>query len=465
VNTTPTLFEIADPVVARSWQCVAPVVVEASEEDVTGVTGLVLFGELLDHLGLVEVADRHKLRPIGPGGYTGGECYRPLVELQLAGGDFLSDISLLQDEATQRLRGSHALPSHTTLYRFVAGATLGRVKRAEATNRDMLRRAWAMGAAPAPGILTIDPDATYIDTYGKKKEGSKFSYKGEVQMSPLVGVVGETGDVLAVRARGGNASPRRKIASFIDECVEAIPIESRHRYQLWIRIDSAGHAEKVVENATKHSAAFSITCVQNKAVRRAIEALAADPNATWSPAILTKGDIATAAVAETTYRFANRDLRLIVRRQKKSNGEQLSFDDQGAYRYFALMTNVPSLFASGADVDHHHRLRGGAPEEAIRQLKEDFGMNHAPVQGFFGNWVWWLAAALAYNVARWVRTLALPESFRTCRGKRLRMSFLNIAARVVRTGRRIILRLPRAYRHTEAFIAALGKLRALPSYA
>ena len=70
-----------------------------------------------------------------------------------------------------------------------------------------------MGAAPAPGILTTDPDATYVDTYGKHKEGSTFSYHHEVQMSPLVGVVGETGDVLAIRARGGNASPRKKIAS------------------------------------------------------------------------------------------------------------------------------------------------------------------------------------------------------------------------------------------------------------
>ena len=42
---------------------------------------------------------------------------------------------------------------------------------------------------------------------------------------------------------------------------------------------------------------------------------------------------------------------------------------------------------------------------------------------------------------------------------------MNVAARVVRTGRQIILRLPRAYRHADSFIAALGKLRALPSYA
>jgi len=148
VKNTPMLFEIADPVTTRPFQRVAPVAVEVTEDDVTGVAGIALFGELLDHLGLVDAADRRNLRPIGPGGYTGGECYRPIVELQLAGGDFLSDVSLLQDEATRRLRGSHALPSHTTLFRFLAGADLGRVQRAMAVNRDMLRRAWAMGAAP-----------------------------------------------------------------------------------------------------------------------------------------------------------------------------------------------------------------------------------------------------------------------------------------------------------------------------
>jgi len=247
---------IDDMVVTRLGTQVAPVVVEVTEDDVTGVAGVAFFGELLDHLGLVEVAERHGLRPIRPGGYTGGACYRPVVELQLVGGGFISDVSLLQDEATRCLRGSHALPSHTALCRFLAGADLGRVTKTMAVNRDVPRRAWAMGAAPAPGLLTIDPDATYIDTYGKQKEGSTFSYKGKVQMSPLVGVVGETGDVLAIRARSGNAAPRRKLASFIDACVAAIPTECRPDYHLWIRIDSAGFSKQVVDTATSHSAAF-----------------------------------------------------------------------------------------------------------------------------------------------------------------------------------------------------------------
>ena len=75
--------------------------------------------------------------------------------------------------------------------------------------------------------------------------------------------------------------------------------------------------------------------------------------------------------------------------------------------------------------------------ECPRILDRFIGMNHAPLRNFFANWLWWLASALAYNVARWVRVLALPEPFRTCRGKRLRTAFINVPARVVRTSRRI----------------------------
>ena len=91
-------------------------------------------------------------------------------------------------------------------------------------------------------------------------------------------------------------------------------------------------------------------------------------------------------------------------------------------------------------------------------------MIHAPVQPFFGNWLYWQAAALAHNVALWLRTLALPREMRRARGKRLRISFLNVAARLVRHGRRLHLRFGAAYRHADAFRDALRKIRALPAF-
>jgi hypothetical protein len=254
------------------------------------------------------------------------------------------------------------------------------------------------------------------------------------------------------------------MASFVHECVSAVPVEVRGRYQLWLRIDSAGYQKEVVRAAERDSMVFTITAKKTTRVQAAIEALATDPATTWAQALGAEDDKGS-EVAECDFDFAGRKLRMIVRRQPTKAGEQLSLDDLDGWRFHAIITNIFSPLRSAAQVEHHHRLRGGGPEEAIRQLKGDFGLCHAPVRNFSGNWVWWHAAALAYNVARWMRVLALPDTFANCRGKRLRLAFLNVAAKVVRHARQIVLRLPRAYAHAEAFIDALERLRKLPHFA
>lgn len=469
MNDTATLFDVGE-IVARPRREAARVRVEVADEEVTGVAGAVLWGALLDRLNVVGAADERELRPIGPGGYTGGECYRTLVEVLLAGGEFLSDRTLLEG-ATEQLRGAHAFPSHTTLFRFCAGADLGRVAKAAAVNRAMIARAWAMGAGPTGGVLTVDPDATLVDTYGPGKEGSTFSYRGEVGLSPLIGVCGETGDVLAIRARGGSAHPGRANASFVRECVGAIPAVVRAEKNLWVRIDSAGYQHDVFEACEQLGAVFTVTAPQRSNVRNAVLELAADPDTQWVPALNAEGERGS-EIAETTIETGwqrknqrRRTMRMIVRRQRTRAGEQLSVDDLDGWRFHAIVTNLPVLFAPADMVEAHHRLRGGIPEDTIRQLKEDFGLIHAPVQNFFGNWLWWHACALAHNTARWIRTLALPPEFHRCRGKRLRLAFFNVAARVVNHARQLRLRLPRSHAWADAFIEALTRIRRLPAFA
>ena len=463
MNDTGLLFDVEDELLARPARSVPAPVVGASETDLTPVAGVALWGPLLDRLNVVAEADRRGLRVIGPGGYSGGECYRALIEICLAGGDFLADRSLLADPATTALRGSNRLPSVPTLWRFLAGADLGRVAKAAAVNRVMLRRAWAGGAAPDAGRLTIDPDATRVAVYGRGKEGSAFSRTGQTALSPLVGVVGETGDVLALRARGGAANDGRAMGSFIDECVAAVPAGARGRYRLWIRVDSAGYQDQVLGAAERHGADFTVTAKQYSPVADRIHALAADPATAWTPALGRETE-AGSEVAQTPTTLLGRRLRLIVRRQPRAVGEQLAIDDLDGWRLHAIITNIETERISAAEVEAHHRLRGGIPEDTIRALKNDFGMNHAPVQSFFGNWLYWQAVALAHNVSLWLRTLALPDSYRRARGKRLRLGFLNIAARLVRHGRRLHLRFGAAYAHLHAFTRALDRLRVLPAF-
>lgn len=406
------------------------------------------------------------LREVAPNGYSGGECYRSLVETLLAGGDFLSDVELLRDEATQRLRGRHVLPSHDTLWRFCDQADLGRVSKAAAVNRVMLARAWEAGAAPAPGILTIDPDATRVATYGRTKQGSTFSYNyAGTCLHPIVGVFAETGEVCAVRGRGGNANAGRALGSFVDECIAAIPEHRRGDYQLWVRIDSAGYAEQVADTCEAHDAWFSITAQKNSKVRWAIEALAADPATKWKRAKGQERRLGS-QIAETTIDFAGRQVRLVVRRQRAGvDGDaQLALDDVDGWRFHAIITNIPNTKRSAVNVEAHHRLRGGVPEDAIRGLKEGFGFNHAPLSDFFGNWLWQQACALAYNTTVWLRRLALPDTFARIRTKRLRLTLLNVPARVGHHARRIQLRFARHYRLADTFAAALDRIHALPAF-
>jgi Transposase DDE domain group 1 len=142
-------------------------------------------------------------------------------------------------------------------------------------------------------------------------------------------------------------------------------------------------------------------------------------------------------------------VRLIVRRQPRTAGEQFAIDDLDGWRLHAIITNIRSERMTAAAVEAHHRLRGGIPEDTIRALKNDYGMIHAPVGPFFGNWLYRQACALAHNVSLWLRTLALPRHVRRARGKRLRLAFLNVPARLARSGRRLHLRFAAAYAHVE----------------
>ena len=58
-------------------------------------------------------------------------------------------------------------------------------------SRELLARAWAAGAGPGDGPLTIDLDSTICETYGLAKEGARHhSYTGQRGYHPLQRFVG-----------------------------------------------------------------------------------------------------------------------------------------------------------------------------------------------------------------------------------------------------------------------------------
>ena len=90
-------------------------------------------------------------------------------------------------------------------------------------------------------------------------------------------------------------------------------------------------------------------------------------------------------------------------------------------------------------------------------------MIHALVGSFFGNWLYWQAAALAHNLGLWLRTLACPGC---CAGPGANgCGWGSSTSRPAWChGRRPHLRFAAAYPHLAAFTAALDRLRALPAF-
>ena len=79
-------------------------------------------------------------------------------------------------------------------------------------------------------------------------------------------------------------------------------------------------------------------------------------------------------------------------------------------------------------------------------------------------WVW-LRRRVQPVISDTIRVLALPDEFHRCRGKRWRLAFFNLAARVVNHAGATRLRLAGNYTQAGAFIEALTPIRRLPAYA
>jgi hypothetical protein len=98
-------------------------------------------------------------------------------------------------------------------------------------------------------------------------------------------------------------------------------------------------------------------------------------------------------------------------------------------------------------------------ELAIRDLKAE-GLAHCPSGRFFANAAWAVIAALAHNLVRWVAAIGLGISGAVV-GETIRRRYLALPGRLVRSGRRRRLRLPRRWPWAAGFLIALARLRAV----
>lgn len=394
-----------------------------------------------------------------------GKAVLDLAVAVALGGDCLADVAVLR--AQPEVFG--AVASDPTLSRLIdtlaedPEPVIAALRGASAAARD---RVWGhrqpMGDA-CP--VVIDLDATLVGAHSEK-EGATPNFKRGFGFHPMLAFVdhgaGGTGEPLAGMLRPGkaNANDAADQIAVLDAALAQLP--ERFRSRVLVRGDTGSGVQGLLWHVHTLGLQYSVGVYGRQPV---LDALAVLPEQAWRRALDTDGRTRDGAhVAEltrwmpATFTGWPPGMRIIARRERPHPGAQLRITDQHGWRITLFATNTRG--GRLADLEVRHRLRARA-EDRIRGLK-DTGLRNLPLQEFDKNQIWLELVHLAAELLTWTQLLAWPDSSaRTWEPKRLRLRLLAVAGRIITTGRRRILRLPRRWPWTDLITTGHQHLAAL----
>lgn len=440
-------------------------VLDPVRESLISSSGALLMNEVIRVSGMDRGLSRALLawRP-ARAAHDPGKVLLDVATAVALGGDCLADVAAVR--AQSEVFGAVASdPTVSRVFAALAGdvdtaVAAIRQARSEARGRVWSRRRPLAGTPGrrAGGQVIVDIDATLVTAHSDK-EGAEPTFKRGFGFAPMCSFVDHgqhgTGEALALDLRPGKASPWNS-ADHIATLKNALAqLPEGERGQVLVRADTGACSKVFLHHITDAGLEYSIGFMASDTVKAAVEAI---PEQAWRAAVDGDGEPREGAqVAELTawmpapFRATYRDpkaswptgMRVIARRERPHPGAQLRLTDHNGWRItcFATNTRGPGWTLAALEVRHRQRARC---EDRIRGLK-DTGLRNLPFHDYAKNRIWLEVVALAADLLAWTQTLAFDEAepARRWEPKRLRFRILAVAGRIIRTGRRRRLRLPR----------------------
>jgi hypothetical protein len=481
---------------------ILPIKVEADPTHAvtTANAGLLAYLELWCAIGMPQQIDRH-LHLHGTQGWLTRQLVQALMLLNLLGGESVTDIAQLEDDAGlgamarmaevfslnreekrdlhRRFRGgrTRAFPAATQLYTFLAQfhnaaeeqkrqagvafipAPLSSLTALYSLNALLL--AWLQQRHPQT-TATLDVDATLA---GTTIQTAKFCYKHSRAYQPLNVFWAEQQVVLHSQFRDGNVPAGFALRQVVQESLAFLPagVET-----LYLRSDTAGYDTDVLfwcERAAEHpqygriqfTISADVTLEFRKAVARVTE---------WTPLPRTEGSHRTPEreYAEVVYvpnsHAAQADIKEPFRyfAIRERLHDQLSLLEVGAqktlpfptqnfggclYKLAGLVTNRRE--AEAAALITWHYARCGKSEEAHAIMKDDFTGARFPSQLFGANAAWWALMILTMNLQMVMKRTVLGPTWLTKRMKAVRFGVITQCGRLLTHARQQVLRVSQAF--------------------
>ncbi len=421
---------------------ILPHTVSTTNDLLTSRAGLLSIAELMQSLELGDCIDKYFPQPGSNRGFKPSVFLESLILMQHEGGTHLDDIRHLRDDdALRQVLGLEQVPQPDSI-----GDWLRRMGQAPQIREALSRvnqRVLQSTLHQCKGV-TLDIDATEIVTH---KSGTQWTYKKNRGYMPMVGHIAETGQIVSTDFRPGNASPAKQNLEFIQQCQADLP---EGCYLQSVRIDAAGYQSAIIKHCDKQQIKYAIRARMSAYLKGLITSVADEQ---WQPLLDRKGK----PIAEhSTYRCLHfiadyeTPFTLVVQRKPLKGQAELDIDSPmvadeicaKGYLYRAIASNQDEL--SDSEIVHWYNQRGEDSENRIKELKLDFGADTLPCADFDANALYFSICALSFNLFALMRQL-LPNGMENHRASTIRWRLYAVAAKVVKTGRQVFIKVQESH--------------------
>ena len=443
----------------------------------TAYGGLGLVRQLVERLELARLIDErlHLFKIHLP--YHESDHVLNLAYNGLCAGTCLEDLELRrQDEAYLNLLDAERIPDPTTAGDFCRRFERHHLRALQAAYDEARQQVWAEQPQEFFAEARIEADGTIVETDAQCKAGIDYCAPKKVWgYHPLVVTLANTGEVLRLLNRPGSRPSHEGAAALLDESIALCRAAGFRRILLRGDTDFSQtkhldrwHDEGDVEFVFGYDAAANLLTLADDLSKTAWKPLKRSPKYVVrtgprrkperikQPLVEAHGfrdvRLVDERVAEFDYRptACRRTYRMIVIRKNLEVSEPKQDRLFADYRYFFYLTNDRQSAAEEIVFSANDRCQ---QENVLAQLAALRAL-HAPVNDLLSNEAYMVMTALAWNLKAWLAlSLETPpgSSHDERRAEKKRLLglefrtfvnyFLRLPAQVVRTGRRIVVRL------------------------
>lgn len=418
---------------------------EIGPDALTSHGGLALLVPWLDRLGLSSRLGS-RFSHLDGSRYAAASVLVLLLVSKLVGDDRLDDLRRFgSDLAVKTILGMESIPHPTTVSRMLEKMTAADLLGLEFLWAEILRERLLAGRRS----IVVDVDATPLMVWGKQ-EGAARGYcpkrHGAPTYSPNLAFDAKTGLPLHQMLRPGDRNSLGREEEFRDFLEHLFAFVLRDVRRVIFRADSGYFAGYVFDFLEGRDARYVVSARGQAFPDLKPEAI------TWNSG---RGRF---RYGEFRYRKGGwtKARRFVIKRNIRKEGQL--FTNGLREGDVVLVTNKAG---SPKSIVAFYNDRGTA-EQYIAEGKQNFAFEKFPSRRFLVNKIDFQLKIMAMGLMTAFRDEVVPQGLRNRRPGTIRRIFVNVAAKLVRTGRRLVLRFTRAVRHRDAWERIFLKLGRSP---